>query len=118
MIFTPKNKPKIKMNVKIGKDMLKECKEITFLGVIIDDMQRFDSHFNKVLGKIKNGLNGLSMVKNQLNYKAKLNIYHALIHSHLSYCAMIWISSISKKANEAAQNCAKESLSNCIFKKI
>ena len=56
MIFTPKNKPKIKMNVKIGKDMLKECKEITFLGVIIDKKLKFDSHFNKVLGKIKKDL--------------------------------------------------------------
>ena len=53
------------MNVKIGKDMLKECKEITFLGVIIDNMLRFDSHFNKVLGKIKNKqpLNGKKSAK-------------------------------------------------------
>ena len=37
------------------------------------------------------------MVKNQLSQKAKLNVYHSLIHSHLDYCAMIWISSIRKK---------------------
>ena len=37
------------------------------------------------------------MVKNQLNLRAKLNVYHSLIHSHLEYCALIWISSITKK---------------------
>ena len=46
---------------------------------------------------MKKGLNCLIMVKNQLTYRAKLNVYHGLIHSHLSYCSLIWISSISKK---------------------
>ena len=37
------------------------------------------------------------MTKNQLNYKTKLIIYHSLIHSHFSYCAIIWINKITKK---------------------
>ena len=37
------------------------------------------------------------MVKNQLSYRAKLNVYHGLIHSHLNYCSLIWLSNISKK---------------------
>ena len=51
MMFTPKNNPKIKMNVEIAIDTLKECKEIIFLVVVIDDKLRFDSHFNKFLDK-------------------------------------------------------------------
>ena len=63
----------------------------------MDNKLNFSSHFQKVYEKIKKGLNGLSMVKNQLNLRAKLNVYHSLIHSHLEYCALIWISSITKK---------------------
>ena len=35
------------------------------------------------------------MTKNMLNYRAKLNIYQSLVHSHLSYCALIWLDSLS-----------------------
>ena len=37
------------------------------------------------------------MTKNQLNTRAKLNIYHSLIHSHFSYCALAWLNKINKK---------------------
>ena len=97
MIFTPNNKSKISLNIKLGSEVLKENDEITLLGCIIDNKLRFSSHFHKVYSKMKKGLNGLIMVKNQLTYRAKLNVYHGLIHSHLSYCSLIWISSISKK---------------------
>ena len=97
MIFTPKNKEKVKLDIKIGIECIKESEEIRFLGVTIDNKLNFTPHFNKVYDKMKKGLNGLIMVKNQLSQKAKLNVYHSLIHSHLDYCAMIWISNIKKK---------------------
>ena len=67
------------------------------LGIIMDNKWSFSSHFRKVYAKIKKGLNGLTMVKNQLSFRAKLNVYYSLINSHLEYCALIWISSITKK---------------------
>ena len=97
MIFRPKNKKKFNFNIKIGSDDLTESEELTFLGVIIDNKLNFSSHFKKVYAKMKKGLNGLIMVKNQLSYRAKLNVYHGLIHSHLNYCSLIWLSNISKK---------------------
>ena len=65
--------------------------------MILDNKLNFSSHFKKVYDKIKKGLNGLAMVKNQLSFRAKLNVYYSLINSHLEYCALIWISSITKK---------------------
>ena len=47
----------------VGKEMLEERKEITLLGVILDNRMNFSSHFKKVYNKMKKGLNGLSMVK-------------------------------------------------------
>ena len=66
MIFRPKNKKKFNFNIKIGSDDLTESEELTFLGVIIDNKLNFSSHFKKVYAKMKKGLNGLIMVKNQL----------------------------------------------------
>ena len=96
MIYTPKNKKTVTMNIYIGKEMLEERKEITLLGVILDNRMNFSSHFKKVYDKMKKGLNGLSMVKNQLTYNSKLLIYYGLIESHMNYCSPIWISNISK----------------------
>ena len=97
MIFKPINKPKYEFKLKLGNNELKESKEITFLGVVLDNKLNFTPHFNKVYDNVKKGLNGLIMVKHQLDFKAKLKIFHSLIQCHLDYCALIWISSINKK---------------------
>ena len=67
------------------------------MGVIIDNKLKFKEHFKKIFNKAKNGLNGLIMTKNQLNTRAKLCIYHSLIHSHFSYCALAWLNNINKE---------------------
>ena len=48
MIFTPKNKEKVKLDINIGIDCIKESEEIRFLGVTIDNKLNFTPHFNKV----------------------------------------------------------------------
>ena len=110
MIFTPKNKKQIKMDIKIGNVSLSESEEITFLGISFNNKLNFSSHFKKIYSKIKRGLNGLIMVKNQLSTKAKLCVYHALIHSHLNYCSLIWISSITKKQLKQLKTTQKKAL--------
>ena len=109
--FSPQKTKKVKLDIKIGIDCIKESEEIRFLGVSIDNKLNFTPHFNKVYDKVKKGLNGLIMVKNQLSQKAKLNVYHSLIHSHLDDCAMIWISSIKKKTSWICWKLSKKKLS-------
>ena len=58
---------------------------------------RVKEHFKDILNKAKNGLNRLMMTKYQLNTIAKLCIYHSLIHSHISYCALAWLNNINKE---------------------
>ena len=97
LYFCPKNKRRHSFNIKIGSKELNESEDITFLDVILDNKMSFKKRNLKVFNKAKKGLNGLIMVKNKLNFRAKLNIYHSLIHSHIIYCALVWISSITKK---------------------
>ena len=95
--FQPKNKKIKKFNIKLGADELEEKEFVTYLGVIFDNKLQFNEHFKKVYDKMKSGLNGLIITKNQLNYRAKLAVYHSLIHSHLAYCGMIWIKNLNQK---------------------
>ena len=95
--FKPKNKQFQKFNIKLGTEELEEKEFVTYLGVIFDNKMQFNEHFKKVYDKMKSGLNGLIITKNQLNYRAKLAVYHSLIHSHLAYCGMIWMKNLNQK---------------------
>ena len=91
LLFTPKNKPSPPIAIKIGDTAVEQVKETRFLGVIIDNQLKFKTHFQNVTSKIKQGIGALSQTKNLLSYRAKIKIYHGLIHSHLSYCPLIWL---------------------------
>ena len=110
MHFQPKNKKISKINLKIGAEELEEKEFLTYLGIIIDNKLNFNEHYKKVFNKVKSGLNGLIMIKNQLNYRAKLSIYHSLIHSHLSYCALIWLNNIKIKQRNMLKTIQKKAI--------
>ena len=110
--FVPKNQKRIKLEIKFGNKILKESEEILFLGVTLDNKLSFNSHFKKTYDKMKKGLNGLTIARNILDYRSKMNIYHSLIHSHLSYCALIWIPNISKKQTKMLQTLQKRAIRN------
>ena len=93
----PNKIDKRNFNIKIGQENITQNNQIEFLGVIIDEDLNFNYHYNKVFKKVEKGLNALISVKNFLTYKAKLNIYHSLIHSHFSYCALSWMPNIKQQ---------------------
>ena len=76
---------------------------------------RFKNHYEIVKKKVKKGLNCLLYSKNFLNYKAKITLYHALIHSHLSYCSLIWLPKISNAQLDELSKLQKKAL-RAIFK--
>ena len=61
----------------------------------IDTKMQFRKHFENVLEKVKKGVNAMIAAKNLLSYKAKLKIYHSLVHSHLLYCSQVWLQKLS-----------------------
>ena len=110
MHFKPKGKTYEKVTLKIGDITLNEVQELTFLGVVIDKDLNFNSHFQKVYKKASHGLRGLILAKNFLTYKAKNTIYHSLIHSHISYCSIIWIDRIKKSQKNQLIKLQKKAL--------
>lgn len=91
LLFTPQRKKSTPISIKIGDTDIKQVKETRFLGIIIDDKLKFKTHFDNVTNKVKQGIGALSQTKKLLPFRAKIKIYHGLIHSHLSYCPLIWL---------------------------
>ena len=110
LLFCPKNKKKEPIQIKLGNIELQESEHISFLGVYIDNKLSFKQHFVKVYDKVKTGLNGLILTKQNLTYRAKLNIYNSLVHSHLTYGALIWLSNINNKHLKALETLQKKAL--------
>lgn len=100
----------VPLKLEIGDVEIKETVEIKFLGVLVHKNFRFQGHFEKVLDKVKKGVNALIRAKFILNYQAKINIYHSLIHSHINYCCLSWISKISSKQMKQLATLQKRAL--------
>ena len=118
LYFCPKNRKRGKLNIRIGTNELKENEQIVFLGITIDNKLSFQGHFEKVYEKAKKGLNGLIIVKNRLNLVAKQTIYHSLIHSHFTYGALIWLSSLKLKQINALKSIQKKSHQSYTWSKV
>ena len=110
LYFCPKNRKRKKLNIRIGNNELKENEEIVFLGITIDNRLSFQGHFEKVYEKAKKGLNGLIIARNRLNLKSKQTIYFSLIHSHFTYGALIWLSSLKMKQINALKSIQKKAI--------
>ena len=110
LMFCPKNKQKVPIKIILGDIVLQESEYISFLGIHIDNKLSFKQHYLKVYDKVKNGLNGLILTKHKLTYRAKMNIYNSLMHSHLSYGALIWISNINAKQLKSLATLQKKAM--------
>ena len=116
VIVPPKNRTvKDKLVIKIDNNIITEVDEFKFLGVLIHKNLKFKNHFELVKKKVKKGVNCLIYSKNFLNYKAKITLYHALIHSHLSYCSLVWLPKISNAQLDELSKLQKKAL-RAIFK--
>ena len=110
LYFCPKNRKRKKLSIRIGTNELKENEQIVFLGITIDNKLSFQGHFEKVYEKAKKGLNGLIIVRNRLNLNAKQTIYHSLLHSHFTYGALMWLSSLKMKQINALKSIQKKAI--------
>ena len=71
MIFTPKNKEKVKLDINIGINCIKGSEENRFLGVTIDNKLNFTPHFNKVYDKVKKRFKWIDYSKKPTESKSK-----------------------------------------------
>ena len=61
-----------------------------FLGIILDDNLKWNSHINMIAKKISKTIGIMKKIKKYLPTSALLNIYNALVSPHLNYGIIIW----------------------------
>ncbi len=96
--------------ITIGNHCLARSREVKFLGILLDENLTFNNHFQQIKSKSKTGIAALCSVKYLLPYQAKKLIYYGLFHSHISYCPLVWGSSITKQQTNELQKMQKKAI--------
>lgn len=72
------------------KHNLKPADHVKFLGSIIDKSLEWNHQIDAVCKKINKGYFAILRLKTELSTEYIINIYYALIYSHLSYNIILW----------------------------
>ena len=95
MVFTNRQRPQ-EISLKVNNSLITEVTESKFLGVIVDNKLRWDSHIKYIADKISKS----SSIMRYLRYSFPTNIlkiiYMSLVLPYLSYCNIVWGSAYKK----------------------
>ena len=69
---------------------IKQVHKTKYLGLTVDDKLCWDEQYKSVKGKVVGGLASIRKLKNILPQSQLLNVYQALVESHLRYANVLW----------------------------
>ena len=78
------------MPIKINDTSLKRCASYKYLGVVIDEKLKWNSHVDYISKKISKSCGALAKIRNCVSTNVLKNVYHALVHSYFRYGILIW----------------------------
>ena len=78
------------VNIYMNGSRIKRSSTVKYLGVMLDENLKFESHINFVCKKIRCVIGIMGRVKYYLSSRELLLLYNALVLPHLNYCAVIW----------------------------
>ena len=76
--------------VKIGGKQIKQVNKSKTLGVVVDQHLNWSSNTENICKKISTGLGAIRRVKEYVDKKTLLSIYHAIIQPYFNYCCEVW----------------------------
>ena len=103
MLFPKSNKPVV-CQLSIDDVRIVETKVTKFLGVWIDNRLKWETHYTKLIIKLKQGMGLLRKGRNFLDTSSLRILYFAQFHSHLNYCLSCWGNMLSKQNLNKLQN--------------
>ena len=78
------------LHTKLNLDSIKPTNEAKFLGITITSNLSWESHITQVASKIKPGIAILYKIRDLVDETSLLQVYHALIQSHINYGILLW----------------------------
>ena len=126
MVFNERRNTATNLGLNLGGATIERVKKFKMLGIWIDDNLKWQTHVDFVSHKVSQGLFAMRRAKNYSTKRTLLNIYHALIQSHLQYGVSIWgkaaqcrmkkLEVIQKKAIRIAHNAPYNSHTPPLFR--
>ena len=95
-VFGISNKPP-DLEIHINNQPLKRNFSVKYLGLLIDEDLRWNSHIRAVENTVSRNIGLINRAKHILNSNHILMLYNALILPALNYCLQIWGSSYQSK---------------------
>ena len=89
-LLITRTKIKSSFEIKISNHIIKQSSCLKYLGIYIDNKLTWKKQVSSVCSKIARGCWALARLKNYVNQKTLLNVYYAIIQSHMPYCILTW----------------------------
>ena len=94
MLFATRPRPE-NISILVKGQLIHEIKEIKFLGVVLDNDLKWNSHIEYIAKKISKSVSILKMLKFTFPSNVLKNIYFSLIYPYYTYCNLVWGSAVS-----------------------
>ena len=78
------------LDIYINYHRIKRSCTVKYLGIMLDENLKWESHINFVCKKISRDIGIMGRARPHLSSKQLLLLYNSFILPHLNYCAMIW----------------------------
>ena len=89
-LLITREKIKSSFEIKINNQIIKQRSCSKYLGIYVDDKLTWKNQVSSVCSKIARVCLALERLKNYVNQKTLLNVYYAMIQSHIQYCILTW----------------------------
>ena len=89
MLFTNLARPEY-ISITAKGQTINEVKETKFLGIILDNKLKWNSHIEYISKKISKSISVLRLLKFTFPEKILKNIYFSLIYPYYTYCNLVW----------------------------
>ena len=90
MYFKTPQKKLPPLNINLAGRDIETVKSFNFLGIVLDELLSWNEHVNHIASKLNRANGVLNKIKHFIPKMALINIYHALIGSHINYGLLVW----------------------------
>ena len=87
------------LNIEINGHKMIRTKEVTFLGVILDENLSWKSHISHIAGKISKSVGIIGRSSPCLTKLALKTLYCSLVYPYFQYCIIVWGSTYPTNLN-------------------
>ena len=77
-------------DIYINNKKIEHVHEARFLGVIIDKKLNWSKHISALRSKMSRYIGIMYKIKHHIPLKARLQIYHSFVQSHINFCSLVW----------------------------